>query len=319
MFRSSLTLSSRGEKYAQKLQQYAEQRNVDLETLKAEARKKFVEAERRKLEAEAALLRRNVASNDSPLAKNASPRTSPAATAVRKDNSPVKPLSSILNLERILDPPHTSAQISQIWTSYHELNGKAYLSAAIPLDKYERMAANAQRYPTFVAPLARPPPVEAPVSADKAPQDQHEFFFLQWDFHEAPPLPSADPFAAPVYGRNPRTSTVIFTPLQEYKHRQAFATPFLVLTHYTDLVHSHGLVLLRGEITPSTSGAMDTHGAPRYLLKREEAQALAMSVQRFYLWDDALAKDATNLVETFHTRPDNFKWEELIRVAQTVA
>ena len=44
---------------------------------------------------------------------------------------------------------------------------------------------------------------------------------------------------------------VMYTPLAEYKLRHLFAQPKLILTHYTDLANSHGLVLMRGDITPS--------------------------------------------------------------------
>ena len=46
---------------------------------------------------------------------------------------------------------------------------------------------------------------------------------------------------------------VMYTPLAEYKLRQLFAQPTLILTHYTDLANSHGLVLMRGDITPSAA------------------------------------------------------------------
>lgn len=49
-------------------------------------------------------------------------------------------------------------------------------------------------------------------------------------------------------------TTVLFTPLAEYQMRHEFAQPALILTHYTDLAQSHGLVLMRGDLTPSTDG-----------------------------------------------------------------
>jgi ATP synthase F1 complex assembly factor 1 len=45
----------------------------------------------------------------------------------------------------------------------------------------------------------------------------------------------------------------MYTPLAEYKLHQLFAQPTLILTHYTDLANSHGLVLMRGNIMPSVA------------------------------------------------------------------
>jgi ATP synthase F1 complex assembly factor 1 len=47
----------------------------------------------------------------------------------------------------------------------------------------------------------------------------------------------------------------MYTPLGEYKLRQTFAQPTLILTHYTDLAESHGIVLMRGDITPNSNGS----------------------------------------------------------------
>lgn len=65
----------------------------------------------------------------------------------------------------------------------------------------------------------------------------YEVFYLEWGF-----LPD-------VNGTGVRPTTLIFTSLNEYKQRQAFATPFVSCTHYSDFAHSHNLVLMRGEIT----------------------------------------------------------------------
>jgi ATP synthase mitochondrial F1 complex assembly factor 1 len=102
---------------------------------------------------------------------------------------------------------------------------------------------------------------------------------------------------------------VLFTPLQEYKFRQTFAQPYLGLTHYTDLATTHGIVLMRGEITSSPSST------DKYLLSQSDAQLLALGVQRFYLAsgdDDSERKAA--LLRRFHEVPDDFQWEELLVV-----
>ncbi|KAJ7770893.1 ATP11 protein-domain-containing protein [Mycena maculata] len=242
--------------------------------------------------------------------------------SVRKDSSPVKPLSSILNIPRILASPHTVEQISALWTVYHASRsngtGRGYLCAAVPLDLYTQMASTAAKYPIFVAPLRRNKDPAAP-AVEGETDAAHEFYFLQWAFHDAPPIPSPsdDLFSPPPAENatpsppNPQTSTVMFTPLQEYKMRGSFATPYLVLTFYTDLARSHGVVLLRGEITPSAAaGSAGVDG--RYLLQQDDAHRLSLSIEKFFLWN---GDDREKLVQAFHETPDKFEWEELLKHA----
>lgn len=157
----------------------------------------------------------------------------------------------------------------------------------------------------------------AQVSGAQIHEDQkaYEFYFMEWGFHGAPldPQPGiADPFAKPKPSANPQTSTILFTPLQEYKQRAAFATPYLVLTNYSEFARSHGIVLLHGEITPSSSNTGDAGGDGRYMLSQQDAQLLAMGTQRFYLWDGGKG-ERKELLKTFHDNPSGFKWEELLK------
>lgn len=178
------------------------------------------------------------------------------------------------------------------------------------------MAAVASKYPSFVVPVPR----DASQASDTPGENQraYEFYYMEWGFHGAPEEPRTIDklFEKPQPSNNPQTSTILFTPLQEYKMRNSFATPYLVLTHYTDLARSHGVVLLRGEITPSTSNsgaAVDGDG--RYMLNQQDAQLLAMGIQKFYLWKDEHGEGAP-LLKTFHENPTEFKWEELIKHAE---
>lgn len=224
--------------------------------------------------------------------------------------------------------PHTAAQVGALWTAYHVSRsggtGRGYVCASVPLDLYQKMASIGERYPTFVVPVPRlrgPTEVKLEGEEDTA----YEFYFLQWNFHDIPPVPSetedlfAPPRTAAIAGVNPRTSTILFTPLQEYKMRAAFATPYLVLTHYTDLAHSHGVVLLRGEITPaSASGGAGVDG--RYMLNQEDAQLLSMAAQKFYLWGGTgQEREGERLLKCFHETPEQFKWEELLKHASWTA
>ena len=175
------------------------------------------------------------------------------------------------------------------------------------------MLSVAQRFPRFVIPISRGTTAEGTDNGHS--KKAYEFYVLQWDFYDAPPPPSAsvDLFSPRVPRRddkspNSRLSTAIFTPLVEYKLRQTFATPYLVLTFYTDLAQSHDLVLLRGEITPS---AAKESTAGDYLLAQQDAQLLALGLQRFYLWGSS--EEREKLLSDFHERSSEFKWEDLLK------
>ncbi|EKM60721.1 uncharacterized protein PHACADRAFT_246808 [Phanerochaete carnosa HHB-10118-sp] len=172
------------------------------------------------------------------------------------------------------------------------------------------MASAAAKYPSFVIPVPR----DASQTAEG--QRAYEVYFMEWAFHGSPaePIANAELFQEPQTSTNPQISTVLFTPLQEYKLRNSFATPYLVLTYHTDLARSHGVVLLRGEITPSSGAAVAANGDSRYLLNQEDAQLLAMGMQKFYLWKDEHA-DGAKLLKAFHENPAEFEWEGLLKHA----
>ncbi|RDB29043.1 Protein ATP11, mitochondrial [Hypsizygus marmoreus] len=321
-FRALRTRSDFESKYAEKLRERAEEKGLSVEELKAKAKEEQAIEARRRREALAAEQAARAAKKHASTAPQA---PSAPVTGARTDSSPVKPLSTILNLNKIMATPHDAAKIGALWTAYHVSRsggtGRGYVCASVPLDLYNKMASAGERYPTFVVPIPRirlstEPKVEG--EEDTA----YEFYFLQWNFHDVPPVPSAteDLFspAKPTAfsaGVNPRTSTILFTPLQEYKMRAAFATPYLVLTHYTDLAHSHGVVLLRGEITPASAGG-GTGVDGRYMMSQEDAQLLSMAVQRFYLWGgEGQEGEGARLLKCFHEAPEEFKWEDLLKHA----
>ncbi|KAH7883948.1 ATP11 protein-domain-containing protein [Phlebopus sp. FC_14] len=300
-------------RYAEKLQQRAKEKGLALDELRVQAR--------------AEALRK----------QKPEPPNSPGTSSVRKDSSPVKPLSSILNIPRLLAAPHTSTQISALWTAYHASRsggtGRGFICASLPVESYNTMMSVAKRYPIFVVPLPRESTPDTSSDGNDASRTAHEFYFLQWDFHEPPPPPSStepDLFAPSSdlddSSNLPSTSTVLFTPLQEYKLRTSFATPYLVLTFYPDLAQSHGIILLRGEITPSSaSAATEQEPSGRFLLNQVDAQLLAMGIQRFYLWGEGRKegndRDSTTeeLLKKFHEKPEEFDWQELIKHSNVTA
>ena len=184
------------------------------------------------------------------------------------------------------------------------------MSAVIPLDVYEGILERARSYPTFVLPLSR--------GMNEYKQPTYEFHYLEWGIFERPPDPrmTLDPFTKilptpiPPPTPNPPLTTSLFTPLEQYKLHQSFATPYLVLTNYTDLVSTHGVVLLRGEIVP------DASNPERMLLTTSDAQLLALGMQKFYV--KGKAKDGEDrgleLLRTFHANPELFKWEDVLNV-----
>ncbi|KAG6891092.1 hypothetical protein C0995_014182 [Termitomyces sp. Mi166 len=342
--RAITTSADYGSKYAEKLHQRALEKGMTVDALKAKVKEEQAEEARRKRELKAAQAAQTAESAAKGSASKPCPqghsKIETSITSVRKDSSPVKvpfclispqivrahsryiqPLTSILNLQKLMATPHTPEQIGALWTAYHLSKsggtGRGYVCAAVPLDLYKKMAGVAEQYPTFIVPIRR----EKPATESKIEGEEdaaYEFYFLQWDFHEDPPVPSATedlfaPSKPSSAGVNPKISTILFTPLQEYKIRAAFATPYLVLTHYTDLAYSHGVVLLRGEITPNSTSAS---GSGSYMLTQEDAQLLSMAAQKFYLWDNQdQASAGGQLLKCFHEKPQDFKWEELLKHA----
>ncbi|KAF5392524.1 hypothetical protein D9757_002194 [Collybiopsis confluens] len=304
-------------KYAQKLRLRAEKQGLNVNQLKENA-KEVLQAERKRLsDANAQAIRAKKSLEEKTAETSSAPRD-----FARTDSSPVKPLGSILNLPKIASVNPT--QVSALWTAYHasrsDGTGRGYLCASIPLESYERMAAVGAKYPSFVLPVSRP---NAQVESSESADTPHEFYFMQWGFHEAPPVPPAaepDPFIPPTHTAqspegfsNPSTSTILLTPLQEFKLRNSYATPYLVLTHYTDLAKTHGIVLLRGEITPGSGND------GRYLLSQEDAQILSLGVQKFYLWSDSKGSEKNNestgetILKKFHEKPLDFDWQEMLK------
>jgi ATP synthase F1 complex assembly factor 1 len=230
-----------------------------------------------------------------------------------------------MDLAKIMKTPHTAEQIGVLWMAYHAAKSqlptsKSYLSATIPTATYERLLSKVATYPCFILPLPRPDaqgePAPSATDTSTAQDTPHEFYFMQWSMHGSPPTPSSDGLP-PLFnhssvssqsGPNPPCTTVLFTSLQEYKLRQDYATPHLILTHYTDLAQSHGLVLFRGELTPSPGGQST-------MLSPDNGQRLALLLQQFYLpprENDERGAARAKLLQRFHEEPEAFRWEDVI-------
>ncbi|RSH95222.1 hypothetical protein EHS25_000308 [Saitozyma podzolica] len=204
------------------------------------------------------------------------------------DRAGIKPLSAILNLPLLHLTPHDAPAISQIWTTYHTSHptlSASYLSASLPLSTYSSMVSLAQQNPFFILPLPRDASDSADAEAGTVKTDEYDMFYLQWLFHPTP-TSTSPPSASAHPEPPPPTTSVIFTPLEEFKSVGEWAQPHLVLTHYPDLSQSHDVVLMRGEISPaSAGGAQGSMTNPGFLLSQAQAQLLALALQRFYCAD----------------------------------
>jgi ATP synthase F1 complex assembly factor 1 len=219
-----------------------------------------------------------------------------------------------MNLDKIFETPHTQQQIATLWNARHA-SKPGCLSAVIQADKYQNLIEVARRYPSFVLPLPREKPdsAEAPEGRDVT-QRPHEFYFLEWSFYNRPPDPrdvpqfpfERLPNTASNRPPNPPKSVLLFTPLGEYKLHNSYATSHLTLTNYTDLVQSHGIVLMRGDITPSENDST------RLRMQSPEAQLLALAMQKFYL--EGGSERGREILAKFHEKPEEFRWEEVIQI-----
>jgi ATP synthase mitochondrial F1 complex assembly factor 1 len=139
----------------------------------------------------------------------------PADASTPPKDQAVKPLSAILDLDKVRTLP--DKELTAIWRLRHATTPTS-LCATIPASTYAAMEAAARRNPHFVLPV--------PHEGQGA-----ELHFLQWTFSP-----------------DTRTSTVLFTQLAEFKARGEFAQPHTTVTHHTDLADERGLVLMQGQV-----------------------------------------------------------------------
>ncbi|KAF7176426.1 hypothetical protein CNMCM7691_002555 [Aspergillus felis] len=227
-----------------------------------------------------------------------SPKAAAAAASVTGSSTGIKPLSSYLDVEKVLALPQK--EIEALWRLRHANNPNS-ICACIPLETYQRIASAARHNPQFILPLPRSSTEQAPAE-DGSTVDPNavgaDIHFLQWAFH--PPASPASGASA-----NNHTSTVIFTQLAAYKLHGAFAQPHTTITHHLDLADEKGLVLMHGHVMPD-SGISTT-----------EASWLVSCLQRFYDFEGQASGRKGELVRMF-TRGDvqGFKMEELMEEAE---
>ncbi|KAJ5266554.1 hypothetical protein N7478_009362 [Penicillium angulare] len=222
----------------------------------------------------------------------------PITHAARKATgkaSPIKPLSTYLDVEKIRELP--AKEIEALWRLRFANNPTA-ICAAIPLETYHRIMRAARENPQFVLPLPRP-------TGEEQEETTAEIHFLQWAFHPpAEPSATVSPSGQTV---NNHVSTCIFTPLGAFKMHGSFAQPHTTITHYLDLADTKGLVLMHGQVVPDRG------------VSTTEATWLVSCVQRFYDFDGQASGRKSELVRMF-TRGDveNFKVEELMEESERI-
>ncbi|KAJ5151347.1 uncharacterized protein N7482_010599 [Penicillium canariense] len=227
--------------------------------------------------------------------------TEKAAREVSGSGSPIKPLSSYVDVEKIRALP--AKEIESLWR-LRFANSSTSICAAIPLETYQRIAEAARHNPQFILPLPRQAAEENMQTVDGSPaQTAADIHFLQWAFH-----PPADDFvptsSQPI---NNHTSTVIFTHLGAFKLHGSFAQPHTTVTHHLDLADDKNLVLMHGQVVPDRG------------VSTSEATWLVSSLQRFYDFGGQASGRKGELVRMF-TRGDveNFKVEELMEETERV-
>ncbi|RKP27834.1 ATP11 protein-domain-containing protein [Syncephalis pseudoplumigaleata] len=191
----------------------------------------------------------------------------PASAAPSREEGPngVKPLDAIVKLEMLMDKD--AETIGKIWNQHHA-SKPGRLSALVPAETYRQMARRAREFPSFILPLPR--------------EQGAEFFWLQFSGHQC-----------------------YFTSLAEYKLHGEQARPYLVLTHYPELIESKQIVLMRGELGDA-DGAKEGQST---LMTSEDARLLVYLLQDFYVTGSEAKQ---KLVEQFHREPATFKFEELM-------
>ncbi|OXV05622.1 hypothetical protein Egran_06609 [Elaphomyces granulatus] len=216
----------------------------------------------------------------SSISKSSTPSNSVAiasAAASSQSTTGVKPLSSFLDVDKVLALP--SKEIEMLWRLRHA-NDSRSICAVIPLDTYQRMASTARSHPQFILPLPRQAEVasegsegsDGSSSSSLSSANAADIHFLQWGFHPPPSSLSRLSAACPPSSQTAKThtSTIVFTHLAAYKLHGSYAQPHTTVTHYLDLADEKGLVLMHGQVMPDRG------------ISATEASWLVSSVQRFY-------------------------------------
>ncbi|KAF1984493.1 ATP11-domain-containing protein [Aulographum hederae CBS 113979] len=214
--------------------------------------------------------------------------SSPAASA--EDSQPprgLKTLSSFLDIEKTIALPQK--EIEMLWRLRHA-HDPSSLCATVPIDVWKQIQENAREHPQFVLPL--PAALDAGEEKETGAQVNTDaenagasIHFMQWTFP------------------TPKTVTVLFTHLAEYKLRGEFASPHTTVTHHLELAEEKGLVLAQGSVLEGRGVSV------------EAGKWLVMCMQRFYGGLEG-ADRRKNLLNMFSRGDEGFSVEVLMEEAE---
>jgi ATP synthase F1 complex assembly factor 1 len=151
----------------------------------------------------------------------------------------------------------TPPAIEQIWNEFHK-HTIDIVSYVIPFDKYKLFQERVKECPMFVLPVFKN--IGFVNMVVQAQQDH-----------------------------------VLFTSMREYKEKGAMASPYLSLSHFTDIARQKGIVLMRGEVNTGE-------------INKGEGSELVKFLYEFYLRDDLYRQ----FVEVFNKQPSSFNFDTLM-------
>jgi ATP synthase F1 complex assembly factor 1 len=215
----------------------------------------------------------------------------PRQTQARWPSAPppppgVKTLNSFLDLAKVQTLP--SKEVQALWRLRHAANPQS-IHFALPATTFTQLLRSARQHPTFVLPVPRELPADAPAASPQPPQPQQaaELHYLQ--------------FAHPHLD----TTTLMFTTLAEFKLRGEFASPHTTVTFHQELAESHDLVLGQGLVIENRGVSVD------------DARWLVMCMQKFYVQTEE-GQGRSQLLDMFTRGDSAFQVQRLIDEAEKI-
>ncbi|KXZ46512.1 hypothetical protein GPECTOR_43g949 [Gonium pectorale] len=166
-------------------------------------------------------------------------------------------LGQVVRLDELLKK--TPEEVAEIWLGFHADEKGGRVGSVLAAEEYCKFVSRAKESPMFVLPLAKP--------------SGYETLLVQCQL----------PY-------------VLITGLEEFKRYGEGAPPYLTLTHYPELLDSHGLAVVRGDIIHEKG------------MNRQEARTTMELVRAFYTSDEDYSH-----VHTFNHKPAAFDFGVLLR------
>lgn len=150
--------------------------------------------------------------------------------------------------------------VARIWNSRHaQEEAKGRFGTHMNVGSYERFVELVKEAPLFVFPMAKPEGYLSVVSQVQLPR-------------------------------------ILFTTLEEFRTHASASRAHLSVTHYTELAHSKGLVLVRGDVLRNSD------------INVFEGKALLQQMYDFYL----TPRKYHTFVKKFNQQPNSFQFKDLL-------